>query len=79
MAGQEKYIATLERAVSNGCTMIFFLQGMGQLLEDLRRERVEVEAAMEETATGVLGMLAWQMEKTLTELVRNGYRPQKQS
>jgi hypothetical protein len=40
------------------------------------QERVPVEAETEETAVGVLGMLGWQMEKTLSEMVKNGFRPQ---
>jgi hypothetical protein len=78
MADREKYTATLEGVVGNACTMIYFLQGMSRLVEKLVQERVPVEAGVEETAIGVPGMLAWQMEKTLSELVRSGFRPQKQ-
>jgi hypothetical protein len=45
-------------------------------LSDEKRERVPMEAATEETATGMLKMLGWQMKETLAEMMENGFHPQ---
>jgi hypothetical protein len=78
MTDREKYVETLEQVISNACTMIFFMQGLSRLVSNLLRQQESVGAEADETVAGVLGMLAWQMEKTLSKLVRNGFRPQNQ-